>query len=120
LTVLAINMCWPSLRQRRVVAGMMGRRVFVAYPASFTAEGLEHAAEDTLRGRGQSRQLHRRHCDRRGIAARVAFVIKKEMVRVPLAGLLLRVSVRNSRAIRPAQGATDARRVLSWRLPVSP
>jgi len=43
-----------------------------------------------MRRGGESRQLHRCHCHRRGLAAEFAFVIKKEMMRAPLAGLLLR------------------------------
>src|SRR6202035_119587 len=90
LTVLAINMFVPSLRQRRVVAGTMGRVFLWLSGIPFRVEGLERLPKTPCVVVAN----HASYIDAIAICAALppdfAFVIRKEMMRAPLAGLLLR------------------------------
>jgi 1-acyl-sn-glycerol-3-phosphate acyltransferase len=113
LTVLAINMFLPNLRQRRVVAGT-GARLFLRLTGiPFSVEGLERLPKTPCVVVAN----HASYIDAIAIVAALppefAFVIKKEMVRVPLAGLLLRrLGSQFVERFNRHQGAADARRVL--------
>jgi 1-acyl-sn-glycerol-3-phosphate acyltransferase len=113
LTVLAINMFLPNLRQRRVVAGT-GARLFLRLTGiPFSVEGLQRLPKTPCVVVAN----HASYIDAIAIVAALppefAFVIKKEMVRVPLAGLLLRrLGSQFVERFNRHQGATDARRVL--------
>jgi 1-acyl-sn-glycerol-3-phosphate acyltransferase len=113
LTVLAINLFLPSLRSRRVVAGTAGRAFLWLSGIPFTAEGLERLPKTPCVVVAN----HASYIDAIAIVAALppefAFVIKKEMVRVPLAGLLLRrLGSQFVERFDRHKGATDARRVL--------
>jgi 1-acyl-sn-glycerol-3-phosphate acyltransferase len=113
LTVLGVNLFLPSLRRRRLVAGTFSRAFLRAAGIPFTVEGLDRLPQVPCVVVAN----HASYID--GVVAAAAlppdfaFVIKKEMVRVPLAGLLLRrlgsqFVERNNRH----KGGVDARRVL--------
>jgi 1-acyl-sn-glycerol-3-phosphate acyltransferase len=113
LTVLAVNMFLPSLRRRRVVAGTVGRVFLWLSGIPFTVEGLERLPKTPCVVVAN----HASYIDGIVIAAALppdfAFVIKKEMVRVPLAGLLLRrLGSQFVERFDRHKGATDTRRVL--------
>jgi 1-acyl-sn-glycerol-3-phosphate acyltransferase len=113
LTVLAINLFLPSLRQRRVVAGTVGRAFLWLSGIAFKVEGLERLPSTPCVVVAN----HASYIDAIAIVAALppdfAFVIKKEMVRVPLAGLLLRrLGSQFVERFDRHKGATDARRVL--------
>jgi len=113
LGVLAINLFLPSLRQRRVVAGTMGRIFLRLAGIPFTVSGLERLPNTPCVVVAN----HASYIDAIAIVAALppefAFVIKKEMVRVPLAGLLLRrLGSQFVERFDRHKGATDARRVL--------
>lgn len=113
LTVLAINLFLPSLRQRRVVAGTLSRMFLRLSGIPFTVEGLERLPQVPCVVVAN----HASYIDAIAIVAALppdfAFVIKKEMVRVPLAGLLLRrLGSQFVERFNRHQGASDARRVL--------
>jgi 1-acyl-sn-glycerol-3-phosphate acyltransferase len=113
LSVLAINLFLPSLRRRRVVAGTVGRAFLWLTGIPFTVEGLERLPNTPCVVVAN----HASYIDAIAIVAALppefAFVIKKEMVRVPLAGLLLRrLGSQFVERFDRHKGATDARRVL--------
>jgi 1-acyl-sn-glycerol-3-phosphate acyltransferase len=113
LTVLVINLFLPSLRQRRVVAGTVGRVFLALSGIPFAVEGLERLPKTPCVVVAN----HASYIDAIAIAAALppdfAFVIKKEMVRVPLAGLLLRrLGSQFVERFDRHKGASDARRVL--------
>ena len=113
LTVLAINLFLPSLRRRRVVAGTIGRAFLWLTGIPFTVEGLERLPKTPCVVVAN----HASYIDAIAIVAALppdfAFVIKKEMVRVPLASLLLRrLGSQFVERFDRHKGATDARRVL--------
>jgi 1-acyl-sn-glycerol-3-phosphate acyltransferase len=113
LTVLAINLFLPSLRRRRVVAGTVGRAFLWLTGIPFTVEGLERLPNTPCVVVAN----HASYIDAIAIVAALppdfAFVIKKEMVRVPLASLLLRrLGSQFVERFDRHKGATDARRVL--------
>jgi 1-acyl-sn-glycerol-3-phosphate acyltransferase len=113
LTVLAINLFLPGLRQRRVVAGTVARAFLRMSGIPFKVEGLERLPKVPCVVVAN----HASYIDAIAIVAALppdfAFVIKKEMVRVPLAGLLLRrLGSQFVERFNRHKGATDARRVL--------
>jgi 1-acyl-sn-glycerol-3-phosphate acyltransferase len=113
LTVLAVNLFLPSLRRRRLVAGTVGRAFLWLTGISFTVQGLERLPKTPCVVVAN----HASYIDAIAIVAALppdfAFVIKKEMVRVPLAGLLLRrLGSQFVERFDRHKGATDARRVL--------
>src|ERR1700722_15658966 len=113
LAALAINLFLPSLRPRRVVAGTVGRIFLLVSSIPFKVEGLDRLPKTPCVVVAN----HASYIDGIVIAAALppdfAFVIKKEMVRVPLAGLLLRrLGSQFVERFDRHKGATDARRVL--------
>jgi 1-acyl-sn-glycerol-3-phosphate acyltransferase len=113
LTVLAINLFLPRLRQRRVVAGTVGRVFLWLSGIPFKVEGLERLPKTPCVVVAN----HASYIDAIAICAALppdfAFVIKKEMMRAPLAGLLLRrLGAQFVERFDRHKGATDARRVL--------
>ena len=90
LTVLAVNLFIPSLRKRRLVAGAISRAFLRLAGIPFVVEGLQRLPQVPCVVVAN----HASYIDGLVAAAALppdfAFVIKKEMVRVPLAGLLLR------------------------------
>jgi 1-acyl-sn-glycerol-3-phosphate acyltransferase len=113
LTVLAVNLFLPSLRQRRLVAGVFSRAFLRAARIPFTVEGLNRLPQAPCVVVAN----HASYIDGLVAAAALppdfAFVIKKEMVRVPLAGLLLqRLGSQFVERFNRHKGGVDARRVL--------
>ena len=115
LTTLIINLFLPSLRRRRQVAGAFSRGFFNAARIPFTVQGTERLPQVPCVVVAN----HASYID--GVFAIAAlppdfaFVIKREMVRVPLAGLLLRrLGSEFVERFNRHKGASDARRV--WRL----
>ena len=113
LAVLAINLFLPSLRQRRVVAGTVGRVFLRLAGIPFTVQGLERLPKTPCVVVAN----HASYIDAIAIVGALppefAFVIKKEMMRAPLAGLLLRrLGAQFVERFDRHKGATDARRVL--------
>jgi 1-acyl-sn-glycerol-3-phosphate acyltransferase len=113
LAVLAINLFLPSLRRRRVVAGTVGRIFLRLAAIPFTVEGLERLPNTPCVVVAN----HASYIDAIAIVAALppdfAFVIKKEMMRAPLAGLLLRrLGSQFVERFDRHKGAADARRVL--------
>ena len=113
LTLLAINMFLPNLRQRRVVAGTIGRAFLRLAGIPFTVQGLDRLPKTPCVVVAN----HASYIDAIAIVAALppdfAFVIKKEMVSVPLAGLLLRrLGSQFVERFDRHKGASDARRVL--------
>ena len=113
LTVLAINCLLPNLRRRRQVAGAFARAFLHLTAIPLSVEGCEHLP----RAPCVVVANHASYID--GIVAIAAlppdfaFVIKKEMVSVPLAGILLRrLGSEFVERFNRHQGAADARRVL--------
>ena len=113
LAVLGINLFLPKLRQRRVVAGKVGRAFLWLAGIPFKVEGLEHLPKTPCVVVAN----HASYIDAIAIVAALppefAFVIKKEMVKVPLASMLLRrLGSQFVERFDRHKGATDARRVL--------
>ena len=113
LTVLLVNLFVPSLRRRRLVAGMFSRVFLRAAGIPFAVEGLNRLPQVPCVVVAN----HASYIDGLVAAAALppdfAFVIKKEMVRVPLAGLLLRrLGSQFVERFDRHKGAVDARRVL--------
>jgi 1-acyl-sn-glycerol-3-phosphate acyltransferase len=113
LTVLATNLFLPSLRRRRWVAGMFSRAFLRAAGIPFAVEGLNRLPQVPCVVVAN----HASYIDGLVAAAALppdfAFVIKKEMVRVPLAGLLLRrLGSQFVERFNQHKGGVDARRVL--------
>ena len=113
LTTLLVNLFLPSLRRRRQVAGAFSRVFLRAARVPFTVEGAERLPQ----GPCVVVANHSSYID--GIVAIAAlppdfaFVIKKEMVQVPLANLLLRrLGSEFVERFDRHKGASDARRVL--------
>ncbi|MHB8475391.1 MAG: lysophospholipid acyltransferase family protein [Steroidobacteraceae bacterium] len=113
LTVLVINLFVPSLRRRRSVAGLFSRIFLRAAGIPFAVEGLDRLPQIPCVVVAN----HASYIDGLVAAAALppdfAFVIKKEMVRVPLAGLLLRrLGSQFVERFDRHKGGVDARRVL--------
>jgi 1-acyl-sn-glycerol-3-phosphate acyltransferase len=113
LTVLAVNLFLPSLRRRRLVAGVASRVFLRLCGIAFTVEGL------ALLPRVPCVVVanHASYIDGLVAAAALppdfAFVIKREMIRVPLASLLLRrLGSQFVERFDRHKGGVDARRVL--------
>jgi 1-acyl-sn-glycerol-3-phosphate acyltransferase len=113
LTVLVINLFLPSLRRRRRMAGVFSRAFLRAAGVPFIVEGLNRLPQVPCVVVAN----HASYIDGLVAAAALppdfAFVIKKEMVRVPLAGLLLRrLGSQFVERFNRHKGGVDARRVL--------
>jgi 1-acyl-sn-glycerol-3-phosphate acyltransferase len=113
LAALAVNLLLPNLRHRRVVAGKFARAFLKIAAIPFTVDGLERLPASPCVVIAN----HASYIDAIVIAAALppdfAFVIKKEMARVPLLGLLLRrVGSEFVERSDRHKGASDARRVL--------
>ncbi|MHB8721707.1 MAG: lysophospholipid acyltransferase family protein [Steroidobacteraceae bacterium] len=113
LAVLVINLFVPSLRRRRSVAGLFSRIFLRAAGIPFAVEGLDRLPQIPCVVVAN----HASYIDGLVAAAALppdfAFVIKKEMVRVPLAGLLLRrLGSQFVERFDRHKGGVDARRVL--------
>ncbi|MGB6310461.1 MAG: lysophospholipid acyltransferase family protein [Steroidobacteraceae bacterium] len=111
--VLVINLFLPSLRRRRRVAGVFSRFFLRAAGVPFRVEGLNRLPQVPCVVVAN----HASYIDGLVAAAALppdfAFVIKKEMVRVPLAGLLLRrLGSQFVERFNRHKGGVDARRVL--------
>jgi 1-acyl-sn-glycerol-3-phosphate acyltransferase len=113
MTTLIINLFVPGLRRRRHVAGVFSRGFLHASRIPFTVHGKDRLPPVPCVVVAN----HASYID--GIIAIAAlppdfaFVIKREMVRVPLAGLLLRrLGSEFVERFNRHQGASDARRVL--------
>ena len=120
-TVLVINLFLPSLRRRRLVAGVFSRFFLRAAGVPFRVEGLNRLPQVPCVVVAN----HASYIDGLVAAAALppdfAFVIKKEMVRVPLAGLLLRrLGSQFVERSNRHKGGLDARRVLGWPPRASP
>lgn len=115
LIALTVNLFLPTLRSRRRVAGTLSRVFFRLAGIALRVEGLERLPQAPCVVVAN----HASYID--GIVAAAAlppafaFVIKKEMVRVPLASLLLRrLGSAFVERFDRHQGGTDTRRV--WKL----
>jgi 1-acyl-sn-glycerol-3-phosphate acyltransferase len=113
LIALAVTMLLPNLRHRRVVAGTLARTFLKLAAIPFTVDGLERLPDSPCVVIAN----HASYIDAIVIAAALppdfAFVIKKEMMRVPLLGLLLRrIGSQFVERYDRHKGASDARRVL--------
>src|SRR6202171_3740949 len=113
LTVLTVNLFLPNLRWRRLVAGVFSRAFLRAARIPFTVEGLNRLPQVPCVVVAN----HASYIDGLVAAAALppdfAFVIKKEMVRVPLASLLLRrLGSQFVERFDRHKGGVDARRVL--------
>ena len=113
LATLVINSFVPGLRTRRRIAGVFSRAFLRIARIPFTVQGLERLPRIPCVVVAN----HASYID--GIIAAAAlppdfaFVIKKEMVRVPVAGLLLRrLGSEFVERFDRHKGASDARRVL--------
>jgi 1-acyl-sn-glycerol-3-phosphate acyltransferase len=113
MVVLIINLFLPSLRSRRLVAGAFSRGFLHAAGMPFTVQGLDRLPRIPCVVVAN----HASYIDGLVAAAALppdfAFVIKKEMVRVPLASLLLRrLGSQFVERFNRHKGGVDARRVL--------
>jgi len=113
LSLLLINLFLPGMRRRRWTAGVGSRAFLRVAGIGFSVEGLEHLPATPCVVVAN----HASYIDALAIVAALppdfAFVIKKEMVTVPLAGLLLRrLGSQFVERFDRHKGATDARRVL--------
>lgn len=113
LSVLVINLFLPGMRQRRAVAAKGSQLFMWLAGIHFVVDGLEHLPATPCVVVAN----HASYIDALAIAAALppdfAFVIKKEMVKVPLAGLLLRrLGSQFVERFNRHKGASDARRVL--------
>ena len=113
LTTLAVNLFLPTPRGRRRVAGAFSRAFLRGAGIPFTVLGTERLPQAPCVVVAN----HASYID--GVIAIAAlppdfaFVIKKEMVKVPLAGLLLRgLGSEFVERFNRHKGASDARRVL--------
>ena len=115
LTALTVNLFLPTLRARRRVAGIVARVFFRLAGIPLRIEGIERLPQAPCVVVAN----HASYID--GIVAAAAlppafaFVIKKEMARVPLASLLLRrLGSAFVERFDRHQGGADTRRV--WKL----
>ena len=113
MSVLLVNLFLPGMRRRRWVAGVGSRAFMRAVGIRFSVQGIERLPATPCVVVAN----HASYIDALAIVAALppdfAFVIKKEMVKVPLAGLLLRrLGSQFVERFDRHKGATDARRVL--------
>src|ERR1700688_2839714 len=113
LTVLGVNLFLPGLPWRRLMARVFSRAFLRAAGIPFSVEGLERLPQVPCVVVAN----HASYIDGLVAAAALppdfAFVIKKEMVRVPLASLLLRrLGSQFVERFDRHKGGVDARRVL--------
>jgi len=111
--VLLLNLIVPRLRSRRAVARRAGRWFLRLAGIPFSIEGLEQLPSEPCVVVAN----HASYLDGLVVLAALppefAFVIKKEMVRVPVAGILLRrIGSAFVERFDRHKGAVDARRVL--------
>jgi 1-acyl-sn-glycerol-3-phosphate acyltransferase len=117
LTVLTINLFIANLRRRRLMAGAFSRAFLRVAGIPFQVQGLNLLPQVPCVVVAN----HASYIDGLVAAAALppdfAFVIKKEMVRVPLAGLLLRrLGSQFVERFNRHEGGVDARRVLKLAL----
>jgi 1-acyl-sn-glycerol-3-phosphate acyltransferase len=113
MTVLIVNLFIPNLRRRRQVAGVFSRAFLRASGIRLKVEGLERLPKAPCVVVAN----HTSYIDAIVAVAALppdfAFVIKKEMVKVPLAGLLLRrVGSEFVERFNRQKGASDVKRVM--------
>jgi 1-acyl-sn-glycerol-3-phosphate acyltransferase len=113
LTTLVLLLVVPGMRRRRVVARTMARTFFSLAGMWLTVKGAEHLPE----GQCVVVSNHASYLDgvvfTAALPARFAFVIKREMNQVPLAGLLLRrLGSHFVERFNRNRSAADARRVM--------
>ncbi len=113
VTALCVALCMPTLRARRRVAAWFARLFFRTAGIPLSVHGLDRLPSVPCVVVAN----HASYLD--GVVAcaalppEFAFVIKKEMVRVPLAGLMLRrIGSEFVDRFDRRQSASDARRVL--------
>ncbi len=113
MTALLVNSFVRNVRNRRAVASACSRAFFRGARIPFTVQGLERLPQTPCVVVAN----HASYID--GVVAAAAlppdfaFVIKKEMVRVPLAGMLLRrLGSEFVERFDRHKGASDARRML--------
>ena len=117
LVVLLLALPTPSVALRRRMARRGARLFFALAGMPFTVGGLERLPGEACVVVAN----HSSYIDgvvlQAALPARFAFIIKKEMVRVPLAGLLLRrLGSEFVDRYNRHQGGVDARRVLKTAL----
>ena len=117
LVLLAIGLPTPGVALRRRMARRGARLFFALAGVRFRVRGLERLPADACVVVAN----HASYVDgvvlQAALPPRFAFVIKKEMVRVPLAGLLLRrLGSEFVDRYNRHQGGVDARRVLKTAL----
>ena len=113
LTTLLLLLLVPGMQRRRAVARAMSRTFFSLAGMWLTVEGTEHLPE----GQCVVVSNHASYLDgvvfTAALPARFAFVIKREMNGVPLAGLLLRrLGSHFVERFNRNRSAADARRVM--------
>jgi 1-acyl-sn-glycerol-3-phosphate acyltransferase len=113
LVALFLLLLVPGIQRRRAVARAMSRTFFFLAGMRLTVAGAEHLPE----GQCVVVSNHASYLDgvvfTAALPARFAFVIKREMSGVPLAGLLLRrLGSHFVERFNRNRGAADARRVL--------
>ena len=113
LTTLLVLLLVPGMQRRRAVARAMSRTFFSLAGMWLTVKGAEHLPE----GQCVVVSNHASYLDgvvfTAALPARFAFVIKREMNGVPLAGLLLRrLGSHFVERFNRNRGAADARRVM--------
>ena len=113
VTALAVNLFVPGLRRRRVGASAFARLFLTGVGIRLTVAGTDRLPSTPC----VIVANHASYLDGvvacAGLPPDFAFVIKKEMVQVPLAGLMLRrLGSEFVERFDRRQGASDARRVL--------
>jgi 1-acyl-sn-glycerol-3-phosphate acyltransferase len=110
---LVLLLITPGLKSRRVLGSLCAKTWMRVAAISIDVRGLQHLPEDAAMVVAN----HSSYIDgvllKAALPARYAFVIKKEMVKVPLAGLLLkRIGAEFVDRFNQHSGAMDARRLM--------